>query len=247
MRTAKVERDLASQAGLWYTKLRNNVVPSGAMNTLGRINPTRRSIMTTVSPHADNGNLIPATSGIYKITCTANKKIYIGSALNLYLRRHVHFSELRYNKHVNRHLQNAWNKYGEQSFTFEVLEYVLPISLATREQYWFKKLKPFGHKGFNIAIEAGSPLGNKSRIGMKNIPESTEASRQARTGMKRSPEFRERMRQSKMGKKMSPEAIKNIADGHRGTKRSPETREKMRQSGLAAWQRRRSNKHGQTS
>src|SRR6266568_3871938 len=213
MRTAKVERNLASQAGLWYTKPENNVVPSGAVNTLGRINPTRRSIMTTVSPHADNGNLIPATSGIYKITCTANKKIYIGSALNLYLRRHVHFSELRYNKHVNRHLQNAWNKYGEQSFTFEVLEYVLPISLAAREQYWFKKLKPFGHKGFNIATEAGSPLGNKSRT----------------------------------GKKMSPEAIKNIADGHRGTKRSPETREKMRQSGLAAWQRRRSNEYARTS
>src|SRR6266704_2596778 len=57
MRTAKVALNLASQAGLWYTKLRNNVVPSGAVNTPGRIHLTGRSIMTTLPPHADNGNL----------------------------------------------------------------------------------------------------------------------------------------------------------------------------------------------
>jgi len=229
---------LALQADLCYNEGANIVALGGAANAPSRIHLMGDVPMDTVSPHADNSNLIPAISGIYKITCTANKKIYIGSAVNLYLRKHVHFSELRYNKHCNPHLQNAWNKYGEQSFTFEVLEYVLPMSLAAREQYWFKKLKPFGEKGFNIAREAGSPLGNKSRTGMKNTPEANEKTRQAKLGHIVSPETRKKLSQARLGKKLSPEAIKSIADGHRGTKRSLETRKRMRQSGLAAWQRR---------
>jgi len=40
------------------------------------------------------------------------------------MRRIQHFSKLRCNKHVNQHLQNAWNKYGKESFEFEVLETV---------------------------------------------------------------------------------------------------------------------------
>jgi len=55
-------------------------------------------------------------------------------------------------------LQAAWNKYGPDVFTFEVLEYVLPMSLTAREQYWFEKLKPFDKKGFNLDRVAGSSL-----------------------------------------------------------------------------------------
>lgn len=132
---------------------------------------------------------IPSTSGIYRIVCTANKKIYIGSALNLYSRRNEHFSELRRNIHKNPHLQNAWNKYGEEAFSFEVLEQVLPISLTAREQYWFNKLKPFDRKGFNINREATSWLGRK------HSPKTIEDMR----GKKKSPEHIEKMRQASLG------------------------------------------------
>lgn len=111
---------------------------------------------------------ISTASGIYKITCTANKKIYIGSAVNLQARKRQHWYALNQNNHHNPILQNAWNKHGEQAFTFEVLEQVLPISLTAREQYWLEKLNPFGKRGFNIYIEAGSPLG------MKRSPETCE-------------------------------------------------------------------------
>lgn len=103
----------------------------------------------------------PLASGIYKITCLANKKIYIGSATNLRKRRNSHLHALRQNKHENSILQRTWNKYGEQSFTFEVLELVLSVLLTAREQYWFNKAKPFDKKGFNLLREAGSPLGIK--------------------------------------------------------------------------------------
>ncbi len=184
--------------------------------------------MTTVPPHADNGNPIPNASGIYKITCTANKRIYIGSALNLYGRKAKHFSLLRRNTHHNPILQNAWNKYGESAFTFEVLEYVLPISLTAREQYWFKKLKPFGRKGFNIDREAGS------RLGFKFTHESREKMRQSHLGQvshnrgkKASPETREKQRQAKLGKKRTSESIEKTRQAHLGVKRSPETRAKI--------------------
>jgi group I intron endonuclease len=169
---------------------------------------------------------LPTTSGIYKITCTANKRIYIGSAANLRQRKNLHAHELRQNKHGNRHLQRAWNKYGEQAFTFEVLELVLPISLTAREQYWINKLKPFGRKGFNILTEAGSNLGRKFS------PEVREKNRQARLGRKRSPESIEKSRQAHLGSKRSPEARENMRAWQRGRKQSPEHAEKSRQAAL---------------
>src|SRR6266581_8950197 len=101
----------------------------------------------------------PTTSGIYRITCIVTGKFYIGSAINLCKRKNIHLHALRRNTHENPKLQNAWNKYGEPTFTFEVLEMVLPMSLTAREQYWFEKLKPFDKKGFNLDRGAGSSLG----------------------------------------------------------------------------------------
>lgn len=188
--------------------------------------------MDTLSPHSDNGN-IPSTSGIYKITCTVNQRFYIGSAIDLRRRKYEHWYGLRHNKHHNPILQNAWNKYGEQSFTFEVLEQVLPMSLTAREQYWFKKLKPFGLNGFNVLSEAGLTLGRK------HSSETVEKIRRAQTGKKQSPEHIEKMRQTKLGKpahnkgmKHSSETVEKIRRAHLGKKRSPETIEKIRQAKL---------------
>ena len=192
---------------------------------------------------------IPSTSGVYKITCTANKKIYIGSATNLRKRKNEHFNGLRQNIHHNPKMQRAWNKYGEQAFTFEVLELVLPMSLTAREQYWFSKLKPFGHKGFNISPTAGSTLGKqfspearekmaKSKIGYRPSPEAMEAARQTnlgntyRSGKKISPEHIEKIRQSTIGRKQSPEEIEKHRQANLGRKHTPETREKIRQAKL---------------
>lgn len=60
-------------------------------------------------------------SGIYRIECIGNGKFYIGSAVNLYKRLSDHRQGLRKNKHHCRYLQNAYNKYGEDSFLVRVL------------------------------------------------------------------------------------------------------------------------------
>src|SRR5260221_8854899 len=97
---------------------------------------------------------IPNASGIYRITCTVNDRFYIGSAVNLYKRWYDHRFHLSRKTHRNQKLQRAWDKYGEDAFLFEVIEFVLMPFLLMREQYWLDKLNPF----FNIARFAQAPL-----------------------------------------------------------------------------------------
>ena len=61
--------------------------------------------------------------GIYVIKNLINGNIYIGSSVNIKNRFNQHKSTLRHNSHKNKHLQNAWNKYGEESFEFFVVEH----------------------------------------------------------------------------------------------------------------------------
>lgn len=59
--------------------------------------------------------------GIYKIVNHKNNKIYIGYAsISLGDRRDSHFACLRNGYHFNKDLQDDFNKYGEENFSFEV-------------------------------------------------------------------------------------------------------------------------------
>jgi group I intron endonuclease len=78
----------------------------------------------------------PRVSCIYQIRCIPTGKIYIGSASNLRLRWQRHLRRLRSGDHENRPLQNAWNKYGEASFSLSVLELVPGDQLLRAEQAW---------------------------------------------------------------------------------------------------------------
>lgn len=72
--------------------------------------------------------------GIYEISCSQTKKIYIGETLNLSKRIVKHFSRLRNNKHDNIILQNMFNKYGEETFSVKVLMYCEFDNLSKDEQ-----------------------------------------------------------------------------------------------------------------
>ena len=60
-------------------------------------------------------------SGIYKITNIVTQDCYVGSALNISKRKSKHFSDLKLNRHFSTFLQNSYNKYGIENFTFEIL------------------------------------------------------------------------------------------------------------------------------
>jgi group I intron endonuclease len=104
-------------------------------------------------------------SGIYKIMNKINGKIYIGSAINFKQRWYgngSHVKTLNKNKHKNMYLQNAWNKYGEDSFEFLIVEECPEDKLIEREQYYLDTLKPWKREiGYNICKIAGNLLGYK--------------------------------------------------------------------------------------
>ena len=80
--------------------------------------------------------------GIYKISCMSSDKVYIGETINLSQRISKHFNLLRKNTHSNPILQNLFNKYGEDTFEIDVLEYLDitdDVQLKTLEQSWQKK------------------------------------------------------------------------------------------------------------
>lgn len=74
--------------------------------------------------------------GIYKIENKASGKLYIGQSIDIESRWYSHIHDLDSNCHSNRHLQNAWNKYGSNNFQFTVIEKCSEDKLTEREQYW---------------------------------------------------------------------------------------------------------------
>ena len=61
------------------------------------------------------------TCGIYSILNKINNKCYIGKSTQIETRWTSHKYYLNKNKHNNKHLQNSWNKYGENNFEFYIL------------------------------------------------------------------------------------------------------------------------------
>ena len=78
--------------------------------------------------------------GIYKLTC--NEHNYIGSSINIYYRLKRHISDLLKNKHANKYMQNAFNKYGKDSFIFEVIEECSRDVLIKTEAYYIESMSP---------------------------------------------------------------------------------------------------------
>lgn len=63
------------------------------------------------------------TSGIYKYTCKANGKIYIGLSIDIETRQYKRLNRLRkYAHNPQRGLLNDFHKYGEENFSLEVIE-----------------------------------------------------------------------------------------------------------------------------
>lgn len=152
-------------------------------------------------------------SCIYSIVNLVNNKIYIGSAVNFRGRKAKHLHLLRLNKH-NAVLQNAWNKYKEENFEFQILELVKnKAELISREQVWFDFFNP----EYNILKKADSNLGMKhSGKTKKLLSEKLKGRIGARLGHKLTPEQRIQCGNANRGKKYSKEI--NLKKGLKGEK-----------------------------
>jgi group I intron endonuclease len=99
------------------------------------------------------------SSGIYIIKVDGGSSFYVGSAVNFKRRFITHSSALRKGLHHCKPLQHAWNKYGESSFSMEILEVCVDelSNLVTMEQKW---IDYFGYGNlYNTCPTAGSILG----------------------------------------------------------------------------------------
>lgn len=107
-------------------------------------------------------------TGVYTITNTVNGKLYVGStSMSFNYRWRKHYNKLLKNQHENYKLQNAWNKYGESNFIFEILENTDKNLAVFTEQYWINILSPIIN-GYNISPTAFSPKGYKHTKETKN-------------------------------------------------------------------------------
>jgi group I intron endonuclease len=151
-------------------------------------------------------------SGIYSIRNVVSDRVYVGSAVNVKQRWLDHKKLLRKGKHFNRLIQCSWDKHGEESFIFTVLEPIEDANLLIgREQFWIDSLDAANTAliGFNLSPRAGSQL-----------------------GVKRSPETRAKIRAARLGKKYklpprTPEHCAAISASRTGKRRSIESRLKQ--------------------
>jgi group I intron endonuclease len=167
-------------------------------------------------------------TGVYKITNLNDNKIYIGSAKNVSTRIKIHLKLLRNGTHHNIHLQRAYNRDGEISFIFELIEDVADINtLLIAEQKWINKLVP----EYNICKIAGSPLGVKrTKEYCDKMSRIKIGKPSGKKGMHLTLETREILRQKNLGKKQSNETIEKRMLKIRGIKKSSISIERCRQA-----------------
>ena len=160
-------------------------------------------------------------SGIYQIENRTNGKSYVGSSENLRKRWQAHLSALRSGQHHNCHLQRAFDKYGEATFVFSVLEDIGEASrLIPREQHHLDMLNP----EYNLCPTAGSCLGYRHTEDTKQkIREATLGEHNPNYGKYPDEETRGRISEAKRGernpnygKRFRKERRRKIGETRRG-------------------------------
>lgn len=93
--------------------------------------------------------------GVYEIRNKIDGKKYIGSTTMTFTKRlEHHLCLLRRGTHKNRHLQNAWNKYGEENFECNIIEVVDECCTLEAEQKYLDECEDC----YNInPIASGTP------------------------------------------------------------------------------------------
>lgn len=106
-------------------------------------------------------------SGVYIIQNKANSKVYIGASVNIRDRLSMHKLKLKKGVHHNIHLQSSFDKHGQESFDFDLLETCEESLIFSQENYWCNVLNSHDRRyGYNI--DPTNP------IGKSNISEETK-------------------------------------------------------------------------
>lgn len=86
--------------------------------------------------------------GVYKITNTQNNKSYIGISVDIERRWDDHKNPYNWSRESRKALYQAFQKYGLENFSFEVLEECLITELSEKEKYYVELYDTFKN-GYN--------------------------------------------------------------------------------------------------
>ena len=111
------------------------------------------------------------TVHIYAISL-ADGRAYVGSTFNTQQRQNAHYALLRRNAHHSPRLQNAWNKYGENAFSFSVLETAICRDIHERTALEAKWAALYGQ--LNTARSTNGITFNKSKRFMDKLQQTLE-------------------------------------------------------------------------
>ena len=135
---------------------------------------------------------------VYCIVNVKNNKKYVGSTVDFNRRKNRHINLLRKGCHHSLKLQRSFNKNGESSFNFLILEQITnKDELIETEQKWIDDLKP----EYNMTQIAGL----NSHLGLKRSKETKEKISKSLTGKKQTEKHLEANRNSHLGLKQSEE------------------------------------------
>ena len=173
---------------------------------------------------------------IYKIINTTNGKFYVGSTTNTQERFRTHRNRLRKGRHHSKHLQAAWNKYGEKVFVFFVVEDIPQgQSLREAEDRWLAE-HVGTEKCYNTSKYSDTPMRGIAKEDHPNFGRpKTEEERQAISATLKEFYAQDITNHPRFGKQHTEEAKerirqKRLADPTRywlGKQRSVETKAKV--------------------
>jgi group I intron endonuclease len=187
------------------------------------------------------------TCGVYRVLNLINGRCYVGSSKNVAKRIRDHRLRLGLGSHANPRLQAGWNKYGEDAFTFEVLEECERDDLeAVEQKYIYEFGAHYPRGGYNIREFAytnrGIPASAKQRqitrdrlSGVKNPklsamlkePKRASASREKLNSFRRDPEVEQRRVEAIRRAYQNPALRQKIAAAGNGRRFSDEHRARL--------------------
>lgn len=138
--------------------------------------------------------------GLYKLVNKATGQCYVGQSQRCKKRIKEHFRLLRWNKHTNPHLQNAYNKYGADNFYGAIEVEVLNLSELDQLENAFLKGDAWFEEPtiYNIADFAKAPMRGKTHS--EEVRKRIRLGRRASTFDFRSPEYRETLSKAQMAR-----------------------------------------------
>jgi group I intron endonuclease len=204
-------------------------------------------------------NGLSKSGGTYKITNKTNGRVYIGSAKCFQVRWSQHAAALEKQNHSNRFLMADYQKCGQDSFAFEVIEVISGSKQEriTAEQVLLDVYFDGGLNCYNLRKNANSREGSKSQNPEEAFKKASNASKEkwqnpeyrkkiphgvnkGKTmpfkGIPRSEEAKKKIRETKLGHVVSSETKEKIAAKARERMGKKEKRQECAERQRQRWQ-----------